>query len=64
MTGTNNQIAEVDFASLKENAQLSAWLDKNTGSKFGSAPKLDAGTVSPSSAPLTARASQSRNPKL
>ena len=41
----NGQVAEVDFASPGDNTRMSAWLDKNTGGKFSSAPEFDADTV-------------------
>lgn len=41
----NGQVAEVDFASPGDNTRMAAWLDKNTGGKFSSAPEFDADTV-------------------
>ncbi|WP_294415308.1 serpin family protein [uncultured Senegalimassilia sp.] len=41
----NGQVAEVDFASPGDNTQMSAWLDRNTGSKFNSAPEFDTDTL-------------------
>ena len=45
MAGINGQAAEVDFASPDDYARMSAWLDRSTGSKFGSAPEFDADTL-------------------
>lgn len=41
----NGQVAEVDFASPGGNTRMSAWLDRNTGSKFSTAPEFDADTL-------------------
>lgn len=45
IAGINGQAAEVDFASPDDYARMSAWLDRNTGSKFSSAPEFDTDTL-------------------